>query len=488
MPRRKKIENEPDIKPVKKKAAPKKRIAQDAPAFNLLQSNVAEVSKELLIELSAKKGSYIRHASPISVQEDLRESMIPFPAFMLQYLTGNWGIRHRTIIDFVGEEGVGKSSLAYTLAGSFAQHNIPTVLIESEGKPVDDQRVLQCLNPDRKLARTIREHAITQYPARNLQDMYILLIRTIELYRRSGLPDNYPIFFVVDTFSKLMSNTESEVNGMYTVAKKKAGAEKKVAIKDLLVAGSENLLSGTNFEHAKFAQKLSRILPGLMDKFNVVVMFIRHANDRVDMAGGFRPMAAPSKSMNTTSLGGRAIPQSAALQMTAVKGQQIKKGSKVIGQNVNLTVVKNNYGPGRRQVSYLVNWEDEYRMDPVRQTPAITFDLSFCEFLVENKLLGCTKQSAWEFSCADMGLHSVSPTELSRAIHARPEAMQFLGRMYGISGYAPLEGEAEPEGVALPFVEDLPKELPAPPVPPVALVEPQPAEPPRQGDSSLYVD
>jgi RecA/RadA recombinase len=414
----------------------KKTLASDPNAFSLLSGDILGQTREALVDLSDVKSSHLRGVSLLTPNDLMaRETQLHLPHFTLQYLINNWGLRKHNSVDIVGEEGVGKSSLILTLAGMFARQNTPTLILESEGKPVAENRILQCLSTDLEEAKRIRETAVDIQPVRTLQDMYIMFIRWVELVRTAGLPHHIPVVVVVDTFSKLMSNAEAAVHGLYEAKKKAAKkaarktARKKVSASSLKLSGTDDLLSITTFEHSKFAQRLTRMLPDLLERFNAIMIFVRHQNDPKVQTG---PVSIPvAKVRNDVSIGGRAIPQSSALRVVVTASELEKVGTKIIGQSVNVTLRKNNYGPGNRQIQYIVNW-DAPSEEGFGQVPAVNFDYFMAEYLAENNLFGTIRNSKWEFSSRDLELANVSASAIAKAIHSDTEKYEHLLKVTGI--------------------------------------------------------
>ena len=107
-------ENTP-VKPVKIRA---KKVSTKFDIF--ADEAVLQQEKELL----AKAG--VRGAFKSAA--DINREYLPVPWFALQYVFGKIGITTNTFNEFIGQECVGKSSLAFALACNFIKNGIPVSL------------------------------------------------------------------------------------------------------------------------------------------------------------------------------------------------------------------------------------------------------------------------------------------------------------------------------------------------------------------------
>lgn len=402
----------------------------------LAQGGLSDFVQESMSRLSAKrlskkgaKGALPYFFNATGHTHHFLDEVYPVPEFPIQYLINAIGFRKHTAMDMLGQEGVGKSTLVMTLLGWFASQNIASLYIETEGKLPMKDRILRSLHPNRETAELFYRHALTITEAFTLEDVYRTIMDYINIMRGTGskdepnpYPRSHPIVVVLDTFSKLQSLMEAEEHLVY-----KMGDE---------IKGAENMLKAGDFGHARTAQKWMRIFPNWMRVQNVFFIFVRHQNDAGVMAA---QSIATSNARNTTSNGGRAIPQSAALQVTVTKGPEIKRSisgvATAVGVVNKITVTKNNHGPGGRKIDYLVNWA--YLEDTEEtQTRAITFAQPFCEFLAVRKMLGVSAKNKFTFSCTRLGLMDVDPETLYKAIHESPELMMELGVSEGDNSIA----------------------------------------------------
>ena len=104
-----------------------KRVASKFDIF----SDEATVQQEK--DLLAKAG--VRGA--FKSASDINREYLPLPWFALQYAIGKIGFTVNTFNEFIGQECVGKSSLAFALACNFIKNGIPVLYINTEAKMLE---------------------------------------------------------------------------------------------------------------------------------------------------------------------------------------------------------------------------------------------------------------------------------------------------------------------------------------------------------------
>jgi RecA/RadA recombinase len=422
-----------------KKAAknnPSKKVESDVFSYNILQGGFsAGLRESMAMDASLAK----RDLGITSFGESnlARKYMMGLEALPLQKVINAYGFRNCSIVDVVGEEGIGKTTLVMNIAGQIARvNNSPTIYLETEGKPLGEDRMLQALSQDPREARLLRDNAVAIYQGvDSFQKVYNTMLAALWNARYpsskdvKGLPMEIPILVVLDTFSKLQGKIEAEA---HAIVETKTKGKTIGSIEDVLKAG--------DFSHAKFAHRFSRMLPALMRNLNFVFMIIRHQNDAGVMDGGGGGTMSIPKSYNTISIGGRAIPQSAALQLTAVRSSMIKRGTPPtnVGEVCRLKTMKNSYGPKGADADYAVIWHPDKFVnvsDEHFHGPALDYSFPFMQVLGATAGTGVTKVNNWSYNCKELGLEGVHPFELYRAIDKNESFKNKLGRMWNLAGY-----------------------------------------------------
>lgn len=412
--------------------------------------------------------------------------LIPIQDFGFQYLMHSRGFLGGRILDIIGADGVGKSTLVFSILGWAMRHNIPSWYVETEGKPVVEERVVRCLHPDRKIAKQMFD-ALQFTQAFELTDAIDQIERWILTIRnpKSGaghVPKEIPCIVVLDTFSKLMAPAEAVAYDFY----KKGGAtgneteeEKAEAKKEEKAKGKgkpkggarqkkepakQELMGGSNMQHAKIAHKWCRRLPSLLTFNNCLLIIVRHQNDKVDMSGGggsFIPLEAMD-SYNRTSIGGKAFNQSGAYQLILTKEKfefaQIRGERKAVAQINKMQLAKNSYGPNRRILRYSVVMEPR-RDTETHHEMALDFSTGLADILSQTGLVSVRIKSASNIAVKELSLDDATPQQVSEALHQRPDLVEDLGRRLQFAGYgsvnfevpdmnpafAPSKGEPESE-------------------------------------------
>jgi ABC-type dipeptide/oligopeptide/nickel transport system ATPase subunit len=386
--------------------------------------------------------------------------MIPLADFGMQYLLNSKGLIGGRILDIIGADGVGKSTLVFTMLGWAMRHNIPSWYIETEGKPVVKERVVRCLHPDRAIAEKMFE-ALQFTQAFELTDAIDQLERWILTIRNpaSGaahVPLEIPCIAVLDTFSKLMAPAEAVAYDFYkkggatteeeapkTAADKAKAKEKgkpKGKFRQKKEATKQELDGGSNMQHAKIAHKWTRRLPSLLTFNNCLLIIVRHQNEKVDMSGGggsFIPLEVQDN-FNRTSIGGKAFNQSCAYQLILSKEKfdfaQIRGERKAVAQINKMQLAKNSYGPNRRTLRYSVVMEPRYDTDTQHEM-ALDFSTGLPDVLSQTGLMSVRIKSASSIAVKELRLEDATPQQVSAALHQQPALVEDLGRRLQFAGY-----------------------------------------------------
>ncbi len=377
--------------------------------------------------------------------------IIPILDFCLAWCLNTKGFLSGRSMGIIGADGIGKTSLVYTFFGWAIPYNCPCAIVETEGKPMDADRIRRCLHTNREIAGQMF-HTISYMQSFEIVDAVNQIEAWLRLIRNKDYPDSYvpdsiPAVIALDTFSKLMAQAEAVGYHMYDEPVEDKKTEKsKEAAKDRnkeKKAKIQELGSGSNMGHSKLAHAWSRRLPMLLTKYNAFLILVRHQNDHVDMSGGggggsFIP-AEVKEQWNRESIGGRAFAQSVAYEIIITPGKpeiSVIRGDRVkVGQGAKISVSKNSYGPPRA-CSYMVTQVPRNDTDTY-QEPALDFSMSLPDILKATGLVKITIKNEKECNCPDLGIENGTPKDLSDALHKKPEMIDDLSLRLGLVASGP---------------------------------------------------
>lgn len=394
--------------------------------FDLLGSDdYADQVKETMLTLASKK----KRISGVDLYSNASKEHVELTNNILfQEAIGMKGLPHGTLIELIGQDGIGKTSLVWTIAGYAMLQNSPFFLVESEAKPMDKNRVMRCLSDSRSTAKKMLDRVLISKCV-SILDAVHEIENWVEVQREvQGVPMDIPLFCAIDTFSKLMAPKEAEGRNFYEGAKP---AKSKTL---------EELGTGTNFEHAKYCQKWCRTLPSWLLKNNVILVIVSHQNQKVDM--GFGGGSFSSDSYNRTKIGGNAFNQNAALQLILTREGYLTQSGEKIGTKVKATIAKNSYGPEGGTIRYeLVSrpWLDDAED---YQQPALFFDNTTAEWFAANSILR-TKVERKRYTCEDLGVIAKPAHDFCKALYDNPEFVSRLCSDRQILGYPTFDVSGE---------------------------------------------
>jgi len=405
-----------------KKTKPKK----PTPSFSLLDDDTfANRTKEALMK-SRKKGTTVDSLT------NVRREILNLPPIYLQATLNSFGLQTKTLVDIIGAEGIGKTTLMFTIFGWSMLQGSPCFYVETEGKVIDEERAMRSLNTDKALAKKMFDR-ISFDQCFELQQAIDSIYAWVKLVRDPKsevyVPHHIPVVVGLDTFSKLMSASEAEGRLLYNDQTLK-GKE----------ADAKDLGTGSNFGHAKIAQAWSRQLPNWLTMNNVILILNRHQNDKVDMnaAPGASFGGDAAAGFNTTSIGGRAFSQNAALQLilSRYKFATKKVGDEniKIGVDAKITVSKNSYGPNGLVCFYRINQRNDGDTDTTF-VPALSFAPYTSEWLMGKGILEISSKNKNCYSCRDLNLFDVTCDEFYAALQANEEVLNLIGTRLRLKGY-----------------------------------------------------
>lgn len=393
----------------------KKKIAK---TFDLLDDNdyVDQVKDAMLTIASKRKG----HTN-IDSYENVRKNHLEFvDNIYIQHTLGMKGLPYGTLIEIIGQDGIGKTSLIWTIAGYAMQQNAPFLLVESEGKSMDRERVKRCLSNNPEIAeimvkKAMRVTAMSILRASEQLEDWVKVQR--EVVR---VPKDIPLVCAVDSFSKLMAPKEASGREYYedVVTTKKA--------KTL-----QELGEGTNFEHAKYAQKWCRTLPSWLEQNNVILLIVSHQNQKVDM--GFGGGSFGGEAFNRTKIGGVAFNQNASLQLIVTREGYLVHNGEKIGEKIKATVVKNSYGPAGSILRYELISRPSLDSETYQQ-PSLFFDNTTAEWFAAQNILGTTV-SRKRYTCDAIGAVALTGHDFCKKLYENPEIITRLSIDQNILGY-----------------------------------------------------
>lgn len=377
---------------------------------------------------SARKNQSIDYKKMSEVQDSFA---FPLKHFLLQYATGQYGIPSKKIIDIIGAEGIGKSTLVMQLLGWAMDVGCPALYLECETKQLPPARTMRAMHPDIarsfKMLSRLRVDSVNSldHMWQSFKDFVYVARGTRGDNKTPRIPMHVPIVVAIDPWSKLL-NTE-EANGFYNYGDN-LSAEKKKKFKEI----SE----GSNMGHAKWAHKWCRLLPAFLKQYNVLLIIVHHQNDKVDMSGGGASYMSPEASAlyNKTRIGGKALHQNTALTLILSRKGLSKNGAgDITGNLISARIAKNSLGPDNIKFFYELR-TGFYNDTLTHMDPALNFNIGFATLCAEQKWLSTTVKGS-KFSSPILGVSDVSAAEFYEAFEANKEAKFNLGRNLGINGY-----------------------------------------------------
>lgn len=409
-------------------------------SFNLLDDDsFASRTKEALMKVR-KKGTTVDSLT------NVRREILNLPPIYLQATLNSFGIQTKTLVDIIGAEGIGKTTFMFTIFGWAMLQGSPCFYVETEGKVIDEDRALRSLHTDKVLAKRMYDR-LSFDQCFELQQAIDSIYAWVKLVRDPKsevyVPHHIPVVVGLDTFSKLMSSSEAEGRQLYndqTVKGKEADAK--------------DLGTGSNFGHAKIAQAWSRQLPNWLTMNNVILILNRHQNDKVEMnaAPGASFGGDAAAGFNTTSIGGRAFSQNAALQLILSRykfaTKKIGEENVKVGVDAKITVSKNSYGPNGSVCFYRVNQKCDGDTDTT-YVPSLTFAPYTPEWLMSKGILEISSKNKNCFSCRDLNLFDVNGDEFYAALQANEELINRIGTRLRLKGYE--VDDDQPPALPVPF-------------------------------------
>jgi RecA/RadA recombinase len=414
-------------KATKPKAEPK--------SFNFLESDsYVDQVKESMIAMASKR----RKPSTIDEYANSDKEYLELKCMLnAQSALNMRGLPSSSLIEIIGGEGLGKSTLVMTLGGLAMEQGSPFYYIETENKPMAPARVKRSLHANKELAGRMFDRMLYSF-CDNIVDTITNIEDWVKVCRTTqGVPMHTPLVVAVDSWSKIMAPGEAVGRTLYskTTATK---SDKKVAKKDIE--------EGSNLEHSKYAHKWCRSLPTWLKQNNVILVIVSHRNQKVDMSGGGSFAKAP-EAFNKTKIGGQAFSQNAAVQLSLMKIGAAKRSDNVVGVKIRCTVIKNSYGPTGPMFEYDIiqyPWLDT----ETHQQTSLWFDESVAHWMAREGILGVS-ETRKRFTCDELSLAGVEAHVFMQALRDNDAIREDIGCKLGLSGYSvPESSEKELAAVA----------------------------------------
>jgi RecA/RadA recombinase len=442
MARKKKEDTQTDeIQEVKEVKAVKKpaQKAESIYGYSFLDhaDEVSEKVQETIHTLSAR-----RKNKPTQFKSfgDVEREMIPVHDLPLKYLFDNPGFPSGGLIEIIGAEGTGKSSLVHYLEGVALLNGSPVYHQECENKPLRKNHVARIMHSNPAMAKRLVK-ALHYDTARSVVESYQKLIDWIEVMRGKqtggrkasvSIPMHVPLIAVIDPWGKLMSQDEAQ--GFYDFGDNMSDKQK-------------DIIDHSNMGHAKAAHRMVRRLPYILGENNVTLFLIQHQNDKVDMSGKGGPQLAADAAalFNVTKVGGKAFNQLDSMQiLLSRKGLVKNSGGDTVGKTIRARMHKNSWGAESRVIEYDLH-NDKYVDIPASDKSegyldrVIRFDRYNAEWLAENKAIDCSIKLR-RISAPVLELTGATYTEFYRALHADTDILDQTAKNLKIQGYHdPLE-------------------------------------------------
>ena len=253
----------------------------------MVEKNDAEILAQTIkeIEKTYGKGSIMRLGDTVKVDEDAISS----GSLLIDEALGIGGYPRGRIIEIYGPESSGKTTLALQAISEIQKKGGKAAYIDAEN----------AIDPTyaKNLGVQIDDLILSQ-PDSGEQALEIA-----ELLIKSGAID----LLVVDSVAALVP--QAELDG-------------------IMSDSSMGL-------QARLMSKAMRKLSGVMNKSKCTVIFINQLREKIGVVYG-NP---------ETTTGGRALKLYASIRIEVRKGEAIKQGTDIIGNKVNVKIVKNKVAP-----------------------------------------------------------------------------------------------------------------------------------------------
>lgn len=369
----------------------------------------AAMRKDLLSKLGV--GTGLTQAAKVD------RDCIPYQWMALQYLTGNIGLPVQTVSEIIGSDRMGKSSLLMAMLASFTKSGCYCLYISTEAKTLKKKWIRQRLcGHDKALAEEIADTIDVEEGLTTFGEVDKYMRNWAHIKRNvEGCPLSEPLVIVVDSISALL--TDEAGKAIIDKDAKDAGVQKGVDDVKEKMCGA-----------AYWLHRWVRFLKQWMQDNNATVICVSSQNQDLSL------FKSADKN-NRTKLGGEALNQKSALQITLSKAP-VKQASLVEGtKNILIKCLKNSYGAEGRELIYTLKQEAYKYADTETFTEqAIDMSTTLCNILLENGLFGITSNRK-RYSSDELGLYQVSAEEFEERVNGDEALQHKIGVALGIDGY-----------------------------------------------------
>lgn len=373
---------------------------------------------------------------------EVRTKFAAFDHLYLEYLWGSRGLPEHTLGEIIGPEGIGKTTLAFWIAGRCIRQGMPVLYLETEGKPMLPERVMRNFSTDRAEARRML-NMVTYAEVHELKTSAKVIEEwAVGLRNTARYPHNIPALVIVDTWCKMMSPAEAEGRlgdgdeaSEVEQSKVKDAKPKKQAKKRAKAVKMKDVGEASNLGHSAFAHDWVRVLPEFMTRYNLMTILVRHQNVKVDMGPG-GPAIAMGQMYNKTKIGGKAFDQLAAWQLILGSGgvwRNTTDTGVLYGQEVICRMDKNGYGPKGRRAAWRLRNEHMEDTDTYL-APSLRFEHDTARWLMDTGLLGLTCNQG-RYTSQALEVMAVTPEVLWAALSMRADMLKGLAQALKIEGY-----------------------------------------------------
>ncbi|VEU80680.1 recombinase RecA [Haploplasma axanthum] len=194
-------------------------------------------------------------------------------------------------------------------------------------------RIIEVYGPESSGKTTLALHAIAETQKAG---GYVAFIDA-----EHALDTNYAKRLGVDIDNLILSQPDTGEQALeITEALIRSGAIDTIVIDSVAALVPEAEINGDMGDshvglHARLMSQAMRKLSGIISKGNVTVIFINQIREKVGVMFG-NP---------ETTTGGRALKFYSTIRLEVRKGEQLKQGTDLIGNKVNIKVVKNKVAP-----------------------------------------------------------------------------------------------------------------------------------------------
>lgn len=439
------------VKAVEEKAPKQAKIPA---GFNILQRG-PKINEALQESLARSE----KQARLIVSDPNKPRLLIPVIPFQIQMALKARGLTSGTTMEIFGQESVGKTTFRYTIYGWGMRHNCACADFGAEAKPMDSNRVKQCLHFNKEISQMMYD-SIYRKEVHDIVSLvdeaesWLIQIRDPR-NRDTYVPLSIPAIIGIDPWNQLMDPGEAGSFAAYggppTLALKqmnKPAREKteKAKAKEREKAKKEaakikDIGAGSNLGSAKLAAAWCRRLPHILATHNAMVIVVRGQTEKLEMSarsGGSFLSAEDLAPYNNQSRGGRSFQKLSAYELILTPGKQIKRvidgQDVVVGKDTRVNINKNSYGPPYGKFTYRINTA-AYRDNDVFQDMSIDFSHTLPEML-KSAGLDVVRYSDDDFSCKSLGVDRATAAEFEAAFYQRGDIVEDLGKRLKISGYA----------------------------------------------------